>query len=50
MQDCPPSVRDFWQGSKRCKASTLTLLGWTPAFPSYREGLLEAWRHEVEER
>lgn len=50
MQDCPPSVRDFWQGSKRCKASTLTMLGWTPAFPSYREGLLEAWRHEVEER
>ena len=50
MQDCPPSVRDFWQGSKRCKASTLTMLGWTPAFPSSREGLLEAWRHEVEER
>ena len=50
MQDCPPSVRDFWQGSKRCKASTLNMLGWTPAFPSYREGLLEAWRHEVEER
>ncbi|NQW62078.1 MAG: NAD-dependent epimerase/dehydratase family protein [Deltaproteobacteria bacterium] len=46
MQDCPPSVRDFWQGSKRCKASTLLGLGWTPAFPSYREGLLEAWRLE----
>jgi hypothetical protein len=26
------------------------VLGWTPAFPSYREGLLEAWRVEVEER
>jgi nucleoside-diphosphate-sugar epimerase len=50
IQDCPPSVRDFWQGSKRCRASTLTVLGWTPAFPSYREGLLEAWRVEVEER
>ncbi len=50
MQDCPPSVRDFWEGSKRCKASTLTMLGWTPAFASYREGLLEAWRHEVEDR
>ena len=49
IQDCPPSVRDFWQGSKRGKASTLTMLGWTPAFPSYREGLLEAWRLEVEE-
>jgi nucleoside-diphosphate-sugar epimerase len=46
LQDCPPSVRDFWQGSKRCKASTLLGLGWTPAFPSYREGLLEAWRRE----
>jgi nucleoside-diphosphate-sugar epimerase len=46
MQDCPPYVRDFWQGSKRCGASTLLGLGWTPAFPSYREGLLEAWRRE----
>ena len=50
MQDCPPSVRDFWEGSKRCKASTLTTLGWAPAFPSYREGLLEAWRREAEKR
>ena len=46
MQDCPPPVRDFWQGSKRCRASTLTMLGWAPAFRSYREGLLEAWRRE----
>ena len=23
ISDCPPSVRDFWQGSKRCRASTL---------------------------
>lgn len=46
MQDCHPSVRDFWQGSKRCRASTLTMLGWIPAFRSYREGLLEAWRRE----
>lgn len=46
LDDCPPFVRDFWQGSKRCRASTLAALGWRPQFPNFREGLAEAWRRE----
>ena len=46
ISDCPPSVRDFWQGSKRCRPSKLSALGWLPRFPTFREGLVEAWRLE----
>lgn len=48
LAECAPSMRDFWQGSKRCRATTLASLGWRPQFPSFREGLVEAWRRESE--
>jgi len=47
LDDVPERVRDFWMGSKRCQPERLPALGWAPRFPSYREGLREAWRREV---
>lgn len=39
-----PSLRRFYEGNKRIDSrGTRTMLQWQPRFPSYREGLQDAW-------
>ncbi len=45
----PPASRPFWRGNRRCDTTRLRALGWSPAFPSFRVGLAEAWRREAPE-
>lgn len=50
LSSVPERIRPFWQGNRRCNADRLKALGWAPRWPSYREGLPEAWRREDEEQ
>lgn len=41
-----PSLRRFYEGNKRIDSrGTRAMLQWQPRFPSYREGLQDAWEH-----
>ena len=41
-----PALRRFYESSKRIDSgATHTMLQWQPRFPSYREGLQDAWEH-----
>ena len=44
--EVPARSRPFFAGNRRCRPSTLTALGWSPAFASVFEGLPLCWREE----
>lgn len=48
LSEVSPRVRPFWTGNRRCDPDALRALGWEPRWPSYREGLPEAWRREAD--
>jgi nucleoside-diphosphate-sugar epimerase len=46
LDEVHPSVRDFWQGDRRCSNQAIRSLGWTPTYPNFRAALLAAWAVE----
>lgn len=46
MDEVPASMRDFWQGNRRCSNQAIRNLGWNPQYPNFRAALLSSWADE----
>jgi nucleoside-diphosphate-sugar epimerase len=46
IEDVPASMRDFWQGNRRCSNRAIRNLGWSPQYPNFRAALLSSWADE----
>ena len=48
LDELPERARSFWIGDRRVRPARLLAAGWRPTMPTFREGLPEAWRRELD--